>query len=259
MGIMEIKDCIRIKQQANIIAVQIYRPEANNSINTDLIDSLISILNHIEKNDGIKVVVLEGLADNFCTGMDFRSAASSGHNDLIDDNPKKFYELLSFMSICSKIVVSKIKGKVNAGGIGIVAASDIVISSEKATFGLSEALFGLLPACVMPFLIRRVGVQKAQWMALITQGISAKRAFEIGLVDEVSENIDDSLRKTLLRITRLETETIKDLKDYMSKLWIINQETQKLAVDKINSLIHSEKIRFNIINFLQNKKFPWEK
>jgi polyketide biosynthesis enoyl-CoA hydratase PksH len=141
----------------------------------------------------------------------------------------------------------------------LVAASDIVIASNAATFGLSEMLFGLLPACVMPFLIKRIGVQKAQWMTLITQGISAERAYEIGLVDEVSDNPSDALRRNLLRLTRLETDTILNLKDYMSKLWIISEQTQKIAVDKITALTASEKVQHNIKNFIQNGIFPWSK
>ncbi len=250
---------IKVAEQKGVIFLQIYRPEANNSINAVLIDEILSVLNETEKNPEIKVIVLEGLPDNFCTGMDFKAMSEGSAGVLADDNPHGYYDMLKHFSNCSKIIVAKVQGKVNAGGIGIVAASDIVIADEKATFGLSEALFGLLPAMVMPFLIRRVGCQKAQWMTLITQGISAERAYQIGLVDEISTNINDIVRKNLLRLTRLETETIKSLKDYISKLWIINEQTQQLAVNKISSLLNSEKVQNNIKNFIQNGKFPWDK
>jgi len=250
---------IKVSEQKGALTIQLYRPEANNSINATLMKEIKTALAHAASNNEIKVVILEGLPDNFCTGMDFKAVSDGSSEALMGGDSNEYYEVLKYSSLCSKIIIAKVEGKVNAGGIGLVAASDIVVADTKATFGLSEALFGLLPACVMPFLIRRVGYQKALWMTLTTQGISAERAFQIGLVDELSTNVHDTVRKNLLRLTRLETDTIKDLKEYISKLWIINEQTQKLAVDKITSLIGSEKVQSNIKNFIQNGKFPWDK
>lgn len=250
---------IKVSVQREVLTLQIYRPEANNSINGLLIKELMTVLFQIEPDPEIKVIVLEGLPDVFCSGMDFQTAYKNDPGDFIADDPDKYYDLLKHLSLCSKIIVAKVEGKVNAGGVGLVAASDIVIADEKATFGLSEALFGLLPACVMPFLIRRIGYQKTQWMTLVSQGISANRAHQIGLVDEISTNVNEAVRRNLLRLTRLETDTIKDLKDYMAKLWIINEQTQQLAVGKITALLNSAKVKANIKNFAENGRFPWDK
>lgn len=85
----------------------------------------------------------------------------------------------------SKIIVAKVQGKVNAGGIGLVAGSDLVVADNEASFALSELLFGLLPAMVLPFLIQRVGLQRAKLLALTTQPIQAAEAQRWGLVDEI--------------------------------------------------------------------------
>lgn len=250
---------IKLSHQRGVLTIQLCRPEANNSIDTVLVNELMKVLNLVEPDSETKVIVIEGLPGIFCTGMDFDSVRKQDFEEQPNDNQNGYYNLLKHFSSCSKIIISKVEGKVNAGGIGIVAASDIVISNEIATFGLSEALFGLLPACVLPFLIRRVGFQKAQWMTFITQGISVERAFQIGLVDEVSNNPNEVLRKTLLRLTRLETEVIKETKDYMESLWIINKNTQDIAIRKLEGLIKSERVQFNIKNFVDNGKFPWDK
>jgi polyketide biosynthesis enoyl-CoA hydratase PksH len=250
---------IKVTLQRSVLTLQMYRPEVNNSINIDLINEMMFVLNEAEPIPEIKVIVLEGLPDFFSTGMDFQVASKAQSITMHPDDFGKYYEILEHFATCSKTIVSKVRGKVNAGGIGFVAASDIVIVDEKATFGLSEALFGLLPACVMPFLIRRIGYQKAQWLTMITQSITAERAFQIGLADELTANIDDSLRRNLLRLSRLDTETIRDLKDYMSKLWIINGQTRTLAINKISAMASSQKIQDNIRNFEQYGKFPWDK
>lgn len=240
-----------------VVTIRLNRPEANNTINDTLISEILNVLDSVEKDTEIIVVVLEGSQEYFCTGMDFQSFSDDPGSLFTDAD--KCYELLQRFSLSSKIIVSKVEGKVNAGGVGLVAASDIVIAGEQASFGLSEALFGLLPACVLPFLIRRVGYQKAQWMALITQPISAEKAAQIGLVDELSAHPGDALRRNLLRLTKLNSGTVRELKEYMSRLWIIKEDTRKLATDKLASLMASEKVQSNIKNFVQNKKLPWDR
>lgn len=232
------------------------RASAKNSLNGLMVTELRAALANAEKDASVKVIVLVGNNQHFCSGMDFEEVGLA-HGGQSASDAHNYYELLKEMSSGTKVVVSKVEGQVNAGGVGLVAACDIVISSATATFGLSEMLFGLLPACVLPFLIRRTGFQRARWMTMITQGISAQRAFEIGLVDEVSQDPSDVLRRYLLRLTRLETTTIGSLKTYMSKLWIIDERTEELAVDQLNSLMQSAHVQSNIKRFVTTGLFPW--
>lgn len=247
---------IRVKEQRFVVTIQFFRPDSNNSITNELLAEVMSVLNYIETGSEIKVVVFEGAPGCFCTGMDFL-AIGGAISPQMDSG--LFFTILKHLSLCSQIVISKVDGTANAGGIGFVAASDIVLASENATFGLSEALFGLLPACVLPFLMRRIGYQKSLWMSLVTQGISASRAYQIGLVDEVGSNSSEILRKNLIRLTKLETPTIKDLKLYMNDLWCIKEDVQALATNKISSLIKSPVVQTNISNYLNQGKLPWEK
>jgi len=249
---------LQVAGHRSTLTIRIYRPEADNSINSILVTELRSLLARIEDEKEIKVIVLEGLPDHFCMGMDFKALSDSSSDALTELDPNEYYELLKQLSVCSKVVIAKVEGKANAGGVGLVAACDIVIAGRSATFGLSEALFGLLPACILPFLIRRIGYQKALWMALTTQSITSARAYEIGLADEVSDNPDDALRKNLLRLSRLESGVIKDLKSYAFQLGQIDEETRKLSVGRFNSMMSADKVE-TIKNFVQNGKFPWDK
>lgn len=236
------------------------RPEAANSLNNTMIREMIHFLDKAAERADIRMIVIKGNATDFCTGLDFKAMADGAGEALLgEDDPDAYYDLLEKISLHPKVVVALVEGKANAGGIGIVAASDLVIAGERAVFGLSEALFGLLPACVLPFLIRRTGFQKAKWMTLMTQPISAGKAQQIGLVDEVSAQPEDTLRLHMLRLVKLESDTVKDMKQYLSDLWIIQEETRQLAVGKIKGLLHSERVRTNIKNFVQYNKFPWEK
>jgi polyketide biosynthesis enoyl-CoA hydratase PksH len=249
---------VKLRQDGGALTVRIDRPEAQNSIDSVLLSEMRSILTGIEENTEIKVVILEGTNGVFCTGMDFRALTSDVEGKLASRDSEEYYELLKQFSSTSKIIVSKVDGRVNAGGIGLVAASDIVIASERSTFALSEALFGLLPACVLPYLIRRIGYQKALMMTLTTQLYSCERGYELGLIDVKTNDPDNEVRKLLLRLTKLETQTIKGAKDYLEKLWIIDEQTKQLAVKTISELAGSDRVQTTIKNYLSTGRFPWE-
>ena len=250
-------ETLKIKQQRKVQRIQIYRPEANNAINTKLVEELSFILTNVENNPDIKILVLEGLPDTFCIGMDLQEVNQKAHQ-----NPQlaynNYYDILKKISLTSKIVISLVQGKVQAGGLGLVAASDLVIAENGATFVLSELLFGLLPACVLPFLIRRIGCQKAYRLSLTTQSIDAPQAFNWGLVDDYSDNPEKVLNQYLRRLQYLPSSGVKQLKSYVDKLWLIQPETQVLAVNTISELVADENIQEKIRLYVEEGVFPWQ-
>jgi polyketide biosynthesis enoyl-CoA hydratase PksH len=252
-------ETIKINDQQAIQRIQIYRPETNNTINIKLVQELTLALQTAEQDQEIKILVIEGLPDVFCTGMDLQEVIQKKEQVNFQPFYNNYYDILKQISQSNKIVISLVKGKVQAGGLGIVAASDVVISDDSATFVLSELLFGLLPACLLPFLIRRVGFQKAYRLALTTQTISVNDAFNWGLVDEYSSQPDRLLSQYLQRLKYLPLSGIKQLKNYMNKLWIIQQETQNLAVNTISELVTDSKIQENIKLYIEEGIFPWQR
>ena len=257
MGITMDYQTLKINHQPAVKRIQIYRPEANNSINDQMTQELLSALQAAEAEEAVKVLILEGLPDVFCTGMDFQEVA-----DEKQVAPKasshSYYNILKQMSQSSKVILSLVRGQVKAGGVGLVAASDFVIADDTVTFVLSELLFGLLPACVLPFLIRRVGFQKAYRLALTTEVISVSEAYNWGLIDEYGSNTNKLISQYVRRLKCLPSSGVKDLKDYITQLWIIQAETQDLAINKLNSLVTNTTIQEKIKRFQTEGIFPWQ-
>jgi len=197
--------------------LQFYRPEDNNSINELMIEECTHALSLCE--DHICVVVLEGLPDYFCFGADFQAIHGKiAGGQPIEHNPAPLYDLWLKLATGPYITISHVRGKANAGGVGFAAASDIVLADETALFSLSELLFGLYPACVLPFLIRRTGFQKANYMSLMTQPVPVQEAFRWGLVDAYEARSDSLLRKHLLRLRRLPKTGIAKYKQFLGEL-----------------------------------------
>ena len=190
--------------------------------------------------------------------MDFSEISQTNTENNAVTWSSNYMVLLKRIALIPKIVIAVVDGEVMAGGVGLVAASDLVIATSKSQFSLSEALWGLLPANVLPYLIRRVGFQKAYTMTLTTQTMSAHDAYTIHLIDELSDHPDEALRKLTLRLARLDEQTIRDMKQYFRKLWMIDEKIEQTAVLELARLIQEPRIQNNIKHFLEEGKFPWE-
>lgn len=253
------EETLLIEKAPHGLTVTIHRPKQRNSINAQLVLDLHNLLDQAERDSTCRCIVLQGENGFFCTGMDFNEVtqlhSSSSENPIFS---AKYMELLKRFTTTPKIIISLVEGQVLAGGIGIVAASDIVIGNPQAQFGLSEALWGLLPACVTPFLIRRIGFQKAFFMTLTTETINAAEAYRIGLIDKLAEQPHDCLRQITLRLKRIREETIHDLKTYFRKMWIITEEMETEAIAELDRLMTIPRVRTNIKNFIEKQQFPWE-
>lgn len=247
---------LRVQWNDKRCFIQLYRPDAKNAISTQMVEELYEVLAQCE--DRVNIIVLEGLPEVFCLGADFAEISSEGNSNTNRNNSEKLYEVWVKLATGPYITIAHVRGKVNAGGIGFVAASDIVLADATAEFSLSELLFGLFPACVLPFLIRRIGFQKAHYLTIMTQPVSVSKALEWGLVDVYEEKSDSILRRHLLRLERLPKSGITVYKRYMNQLY------NKLSADKDSAIAANHKMFLDpqnldwIYQFVTKGKFPWE-
>ena len=253
-----IYETIKVRFQESVCFLQIDRPDANNTINGELVAECNHVLSECEES--ATVVVLSGSPEVFCFGADFKAiaSASNGSHEM-NDGPGPLYDLWLRLATGPYVTISHVRGKANAGGVGFVAASDIVLADETAQFSLSELLFGLYPACVLPFLIRRIGSQKAHYLTLTTQPISARQACEWGLVDVCEPMSEGLLRRHLQRLRRLSKVAIQRYKTYMSRISLPLEELKSPAV-AANTEVFSDAGNLQAITrYVEHGVFPWEK
>jgi polyketide biosynthesis enoyl-CoA hydratase PksH len=249
-------ETIKVRFQETICFLQIDRPHDNNTINLQLTAECNDVLSSCE--EFATVVVLSGTPEVFCFGADFKAVTGASASEQ-EGSPGPLYDLWLRLATGPFVTISHVRGKANAGGIGFVAASDIVLADETAQFSLSELLFGLYPACVLPFLIRRIGFQKAHYFTLMTQPISAAQACEWGLVDAVEPVSEVLLRRHLQRLRRLSKSAIRNYKGYMSRINAPLQDMRSPAV-AANRKIFSDPGNLEAISrYVERGIFPWEK
>ncbi|EGD47490.1 Enoyl-CoA hydratase/isomerase [Ruminiclostridium papyrosolvens DSM 2782] len=248
---------INVRFQDRMCFLQFYRPKANNTINDILIEECHQVLALCEES--ITVVILEGLPEVFCFGVDFEGIhAQIASGKPSEQSPGSLYDLWLKLATGPYITISHLRGKVNAGGLGFVAASDIVLADQTAQLSLSELLFGLFPACVLPFLIRRIGFQKANYLTLMTRPISVQQAFEMGLVDAYDFESEALLRKHLVCLRRLSKTAILRYKRYMNGLNDLLIQSKSPAVAANQEFFSDPCVLEGIFRFVEKGEFPWE-
>lgn len=233
-------------------------PDGNNALDDGTIARLARALDDAEADAGCRVLAVEGARGVFSTGMDLARAGGGGGTDGTDGTAAAFFDLLDRFTSVPLVVVSVVDGTVAGGGVGVAAASDLVFASQRSTFALPEALWGLLPCCVLPFLVRRVGFQRAYAMTLTTQPVDAAAAHAAGLADDLRADPAGALRQLAFRAGKLDTDTIGSLKRYARTLHPVTEQTRRTAVEELSRLMALPAVRGNLAAFAADGRFPWQ-
>ncbi len=172
-----------------VASVRLNRPEVNNAYNGEMIDALIAGIDVLAKDDSVRVIVIRGNGRHFQAGADL--------NWIQENAGKSFEENLKVsrattaaihgLTTCLKPTIALIHGGCFGGGTGLAAACDIVIAEEGAIFAITEARWGLVATPIVPQLLSRLGAGRLRRYSLTCERFDARRAFEIGFVDEVCE------------------------------------------------------------------------
>jgi polyketide biosynthesis enoyl-CoA hydratase PksH len=248
-------ETLKVRLEPPVCTIQIDRGAADNSINRSMVEEFHEALNACD-GPSVHVVMVEGLPQVFCLGADFQDYAADAARNAVD--PDMLYGVWERLACGPFVSIAHVRGKANAGGVGFAAACDIVLADSTAQFGLSELLFGVYPACVLPFLMRRVGFQHAHYMTLTTKPVTAEQALSFGLVDECEADSATLLRRHLVRLRRLSKAGIRNYKTYANALNPILTQSRAAAVAANRELFADPTNRDAIKRFAQTGLFPWE-
>ena len=175
---------VRYEVTAGIARLTIDREVARNALSPGVIEGLVSSLKRAEADPAVRCLVLTGAGERvFCAGGDLGGMADGfldGH-----DGRRAYGQLLLGFQQLKKPTVARINGHALAGGLGLVLACDLAVTTDAAGFGLPEIDRGLFPMMVLAFLQRHVGRKRALELLLTGERLTAARALDWGLVNQV--------------------------------------------------------------------------
>ena len=194
-------DLLESIDDRGVATLTLNRPERHNAYDGKLVAHLTDALRGLDARADIRVVIIRGDGPSFSAGADVewlkRMAAASFGENLADASA--LAELMHGLDRLSKPTVAYVHGAAYGGGVGLAACCDIAIATERASFCLSEAKLGIIPAVIGPFVVRAIGARQARRYALTAEVIVARTAREIGLVHEVaSEEEAPALREKIV-------------------------------------------------------------
>ena len=171
------------------------RADVHNALDDALVAELTARLDQAGRDDLVRAVVLTGAGKSFSAGADIawmRRAADHDEAANLED-ARALARLMTTLDRCPKPTIARVHGPAIGFGLGLVAACDIAVASERAVFAATEVRLGIVPAVVSPFVVRAIGARHARRLFLTAERVDAAFAKSIGLVHEVvpADSLDD--------------------------------------------------------------------
>ncbi len=174
-----------------VARITLNRPDVRNALSRTLVEELGAALAAADADPAAHVIVLAGAGDKaFCAGADLKGVGERGTTLQARDSFGGLAKILEAMPRMRTPVIAQVHGFALAGGCGLAAGCDLVIASDDAVFGLPEIKIGLLPLIVMAPILKAVGRKRGLLMILSGEQITAREAFEMGLVSRVVPRAD---------------------------------------------------------------------
>jgi methylglutaconyl-CoA hydratase len=194
-------DAIRLNVSGGVGRITMARPEKHNAFDDGLIADLSAAFEAAGRDDAVRVVVLEGEGKSFSAGADLgwmqRMADYSDDENLAD--ARKLAGMMRILNELPRPTIARVQGAAFGGGVGLVAACDIALASEAASFCLSEARLGLIPSVISPYVVEAIGARAARRYFQTAERFDAETAHTLGLVHEVvpRERLDGRLEELI--------------------------------------------------------------
>jgi methylglutaconyl-CoA hydratase len=183
---------VKTEVRNNTGLIILNRPEKRNALNPEM-NSLIKIkLLEFAKDNNIKTVILTGEGTSFCAGADLSWLNKIKDYSAVknEEDTEGVAELFLAFYDFPKPIIAAVNGPAVGGGCGLASVCDFVFADNKeAKFGYTEVKIGFIPAIVSVFLIKKIGEGKAKQLLLTGEIIESERAFRLGLVDYLSDDV----------------------------------------------------------------------
>ncbi|MEO5969462.1 MAG: enoyl-CoA hydratase-related protein [Bdellovibrionia bacterium] len=185
-----------------VLTVSLNRPEVRNAFNEEMIDDLGKVFTKEALQKEVRAIVLRGEGAVFCAGGDLnwmKKSVEHTRDENLSDT-RKLTQMFKVMNECAKPVIGLIQGAAIGGGVGLVSICDLVIAAAQTEFSLSEVRLGIVPSCIGPFVISKIGASYARALFISAQRFKTARAMEIGLVHQMvasNEDLEPALEQVL--------------------------------------------------------------
>jgi enoyl-CoA hydratase/carnithine racemase len=236
-----------------VATITLDSPHNRNALSQRLVTELLERLEEADGDDAVLVVRLQSADRVFCSGADLSEATSVG----MEEGGRRMVAVQRAIVALGKPVVTRLTGPVRAGGIGIVASSDIVIASEDANFALTEVKLGLAAAIISIPVFHRMGPRAASLVTLTGEVFGGAEAAAYGLVTTVvpADGVDAEVERICAALATGAPQGLRESKRILNRQLLarLDSDGEELAAFSAN-LFASDAAREAMTAFLSRKK-----
>ncbi|WP_447978301.1 enoyl-CoA hydratase-related protein [Candidatus Nitrospira bockiana] len=224
---------LRVEQQAAVLRVSLNRPDRRNALTAELVRELAEVFEAASENPAVRAVVLGAEGPVFCAGADLQwmKAAGAPSEERARGDAELLMRLYQAIDACACPVIGRVQGPAFGGGVGLMAVCDMVVARQDASFTLSEVRLGLVPAVIMPFLLRKTGESFLRRYALTGDPFSAAVARQFTLVHDVvpNEGLDERIAELEAAALRAAPGAVRETKALIRRMRLLEGPDQAAA------------------------------
>jgi methylglutaconyl-CoA hydratase len=246
-----------------VAQVTMNRPAVFNAFDEAMIAELDAAFAALEADASVRVIVLAGEGKHFSAGADLQwmQRASQADREWNLADARKFAGMLARIEACPKPTLARVQGAALGGGVGLAAACDIAVAADNASFAVSEAKFGILPAVIGPYVTNAVGKRHARRLALTATRIGAAEALAMGLVQQVAplDALDATVDATVQELLSCGPHAQTEIKHLFAQLSVgpITPEVRELTAQTISRVRGTDEAKEGFAAFLGKRPANW--
>jgi methylglutaconyl-CoA hydratase len=180
-------ELVHLEVAAGVATITLDSPDNRNALSARLRRELMAHLDTAVADGSVRVIVLSHTGRVFCSGMDLRESRGAGEQE---QGVNEFPPVLERIWGSPMPIIARVAGPARAGGVGLLAACDIVVAAEDATFAFSEVRLGVVPAIISVTVLPRLQPRAAHELFLTGETFDGNRALQIGLVNSAVPAVD---------------------------------------------------------------------
>nr|WP_028638472.1 enoyl-CoA hydratase-related protein [Nocardioides sp. URHA0032] len=236
-----------------VATITLDSPHNRNALSRQLVTELFEAIERAAADDGVRVVLIAAEGRVFCSGADLSEASTGG----MDEGARRIVELQRLIATLDKPVVTRVYGAVRAGGIGIVAASDVVVAAEDATFALTEVKLGLAAAIISLTVHARMNPRAAALTTLGGEVFSGADAAAYGLVTTAvaADALDDEVARVCASLAGGAPQGLRESKRILNRELVARIDAHGAEMAELSArLFASDEAKSAMTAFLTRKK-----
>lgn len=178
-------DTIRIETDARGIAtLWLARPDKHNALSAQMIEELTAAAAQLGADPAVRAVVLAAMGKSFCAGGDlgWMQQQMAADADTRRAGARALAAMLNALNELPKPLIGRVHGNAFGGGIGMMSVCDVAVGARGARFGLTETRLGLIPATIGPYVIARMGEDRARRVFMSARIFDAAEAEALNLL-----------------------------------------------------------------------------